>query len=129
MLRKKIIILLMAGMCFAGSINCMAMESATLVTNTITENNVEAFSRSGYTVDHIFYEVSGENVIYGANYVIVERTVSFQGDVEPNESIYWEEYIGGELYAGVLSLVEYEYYKNVTTAVYSGTLYKRQTAK
>ena len=90
------------------------------------EKVTEDFIISGYTESGIYYEVYGTGIEGRAlEGVYVTRTVIFEGDIMPDSTLHWKEYINGIAYSGTLSLIEYAYKGGVTKAVYEGTLYKK----
>lgn len=128
-MRRRVLFILLFFVLFFGSKESYAVSANSLAINIESNSSLEAFSRSGYTIDGVFYEVKGDLVEYAESYVNVNRTVMFYDEVEPDDNIYWEEYINDELYAGILNLIEYEFYEGITTAMYSGKLYKVQTVR
>lgn len=123
---KKSIVVLMVTIMFAlCSMECVAESSVEIEKSA---DNVESvlgtYVGCGYTETGIYYEVYGENISYYASETVtVTRTVVYEGIVQPSSTLYWEEEIDGEWYAGTLSRVKYNISNNKTTAVYTGTLY------
>lgn len=96
------------------------------VMENVAEKAIGEFLGNGYTEDGIYYEVYGETVILrSSEYVTVNRKVIYEGMVQPRSTLYWEEQINGEYYAGTLSLLNYYIDSNETIAVYTGKLYKK----
>lgn len=102
---------------YAGDLN----ESKMLV----SDGEGEYITR-GYTAEGVYYEVYGETTyMRSAECLTVTRTVVYDGDVIPNNSVYWTEEINGGTYAGTLFLQRYSYMSNQTTAWYTGNIYKK----
>lgn len=86
----------------------------------------KGFIKEGYTEEGIYYKVYGENVVSrSSEYITVNRTIVYEGEVRPASTIYWEEQINGEMYTGTLLLLKYSISSGKTTAVYTGKLYKQ----
>ena len=84
------------------------------------------FLASGYTEEGIYYEVYGtRSVTRAMESIFVTRTVVYEGIVQPEPTMYWKEYVNGEVYAGTLKLAEFDYSSGQTTAIYEGTLNKK----
>lgn len=87
------------------------------------ETNQLPFIESGYTDEGVYYEVHGEPLSqYFSISQSVIRQVTYQGEINPPQQIYWEETMHGITYRGTLQLSQLIYVKNQTIASYTGTL-------
>lgn len=78
---------------------------------------------SGYTDDGIYYEVYGQTSVQSrSDSISVARQVVYEGRVNPEKQIFWQETIDGVAYTGTLKLAQIIYGKNKTIAVYEGIL-------
>lgn len=81
------------------------------------------FIKSGYTENGIYYEVHGESLAQCRSISqTVTRQVTYQGEVNPPQQLYWEETSHGITYAGTLQLVDLVYMNNQTIASYTGVI-------
>lgn len=88
-------------------------------------------TKSGYTEDHIYYEITTlalkehMNPLADSEYITVTQQVTYSGIVTPGTSIDWTETLDGTTYIGTLYLSSYYHTPDHTTiAIYKGTLYK-----
>ena len=122
---KKYFLLLIAILCMlALPINACASE---LPTDSYAISESMILLGTGNTEAGIYYEVYGEPYEGNVNSrvkVTVERTVVFDGDVFPPESMNWREWIYDLEMRGTLYLTSFIYNRstNKTTAIYEGTL-------
>lgn len=124
-MKRSIGILMITVIFMMLSMECMAQSNVEIGKNTNEVKEIlEIYVGYGYTETGIYYEVYGENILYCAlEAVTVTRTVVYEGVVQPDSTLYWEEEIDGEWYAGTLSRIKFSIYDNKTTAVYEGTLF------
>lgn len=90
----------------------------------------ETLFRSGYTDEGIYYElyfaVMNEEVSSCAEGVKhITLRVTYDYITIPASTLYWEEEVDGEVYAGNLKLDNYMFSGNKTIVTYVGDLYKQ----